>query len=287
MAVIVVAAGATLVWWERRVENPVLPLSMLTRDELKPLFTLSLVLGFCMFAITFYAPLLFQGGFGLTPHQAGLLVTPLAVAITIGSIINGRIVWRLSSPKIMLYFGLAFFALAAAALTRTTAASSHGFIVAAMAMAGFGLGWLMPNLTLFIQASAPRPQLGVATAMLQSARMIGGMIGMALIGALVSHLYVRDVNNLLATGGHSSTAGLLRDPQILVDPALAERFGQALMRTGENAAALLESARTSLVDAVHDSQWLVALIAIAAVWIVRRAPSIGVHRQAKTPGDHQ
>ena len=79
-----VVAGIALIWWERRTANPILPLSMFTHDSLKPLFTLSLIMGFCMFAIMYYAPLLLQGGFGLSPKEAGMLITPLAVFITVG-----------------------------------------------------------------------------------------------------------------------------------------------------------------------------------------------------------
>ena len=62
-------SGAALIWWERRCENPVLPLDMFTHRSLAPLFALSLMMGFCMFAVMYYAPLMFQGGFGLSPTK--------------------------------------------------------------------------------------------------------------------------------------------------------------------------------------------------------------------------
>lgn len=53
-----------------------------------------------------YAPLMFQGGFGLSPNDAGLLVTPLAVCITVSSIANGYIVPHLRHPNVMVHLGL-------------------------------------------------------------------------------------------------------------------------------------------------------------------------------------
>lgn len=85
---VVLASAAALIWWERRSPNPLLPLAMFSHRSLAPLFALSATMGFCLFAVTYYAPLMFQGGFGLSPNAAGLLVTPLAVCITIGSIIT-------------------------------------------------------------------------------------------------------------------------------------------------------------------------------------------------------
>lgn len=271
-------SGTALIWWERRSANPMLPLSMFTHRSLKPLFTLSLIMGFCMFAVMYYAPLLLQGGFGLSPKEAGMLLTPLAVFITVGSIINGRIVIRLPSPNIMLYAGLGAFCAAALALTQTTITTPHTLIAAIMMLAGLGLGLLLPNLTLLAQASAPRVQLGVATAMLQSTRMIGSMLGIALIGALVSHRYTRNVNDMLQTGNGKQWASWLSDPQVLVNHALAGKFNMAVQSAGRNASTWLEGARIGLVNAIHSSQWLIAVIVVLAIWVVRRVPVISLHR---------
>ncbi len=271
-------SGAVLIWWERRCANPILPLSMFTHTSLKPLFALSLIMGFCMFAVMYYAPLLLQGGFGLSPKEAGMLLTPLAVFITVGSIINGRIVTRLPSANAMLYVGLSCFCAASLALAHITVDTPHSLIAAIMMLAGLGLGLLLPNLTLLAQASAPRVQLGVATAMLQSTRMIGSMLGIALIGTLVSHRYTRNVNEMLQSGNDTQWVSWLNNPQVLVNHALAEKFGAAVQSAGQNAATWIEGARISLVNAIHTSQWLIAFITVFAALIVRRIPVISLHR---------
>jgi MFS family permease len=138
-------------------------------------------------------------------------------------------------------------------------------IILAMVAGGIGIGLLLPNLTLFAQASAPRTQLGIATAMLQSTRMIGSMLGTALSGALVHHVYVRNVD------------GRLRDPQILVDHGLAMRFVGSMSQTGQDGLALLSGARQALVHAIHISQWVVLLMLVSA-WIVAwRTPRLSLH----------
>jgi EmrB/QacA subfamily drug resistance transporter len=278
LAAVGAASGIALLWWERRCANPVLPLGMLTHRSLKPMFALSLIMGFCMFAVMYYAPLMFQGGFGLSPNQAGLLLTPLAVFITVGSIINGRIVTRLSSPNAILYVGLGLFWLAALALTQVTGATPHTLIAVIMMLGGAGLGLLLPNLTLFTQASAQRAQLGVATAMLQTTRMIGGMLGMALVGTLVSHRYAQGVNDMLRAGGAEHWARWLDDPQILVSTALAEKFNAEVLRAGQDAATILAGARTALVNAIHSSQWLVVAFMVLALWMLREVPPVNLHR---------
>ncbi|HEX8986647.1 MAG TPA: MFS transporter [Rhodocyclaceae bacterium] len=280
LAAAALAAALALVWWERRCANPVLPLDMFSHPSLGPLFALSLTMGFCLFAVTYYAPLMFQGGFGLSPNEAGLLVTPLAVCITIGSIINGRIVSRLPSPNVMLYVGVALYWVAAVALTQTTAATPHARVIAVMALAGLGLGSLLPNVTLAAQATAPRSQLGIATAMVQSTRMVGSMLGTAVVGMLVTQTYAWRVGGMVAGGADTAWAGWLAEPQLLVDHALAARFGAAATAAGRDAAALLDGARGMLVGAVHASQWLVAGVLVLALFWVRRIPPIDLHRPA-------
>lgn len=268
-----------LIKWELHCDYPILPLAMFTHRSLLPLFILSLTMGFCMFAVMYYAPLLFQGGFGLAPDQAGLLVTPLAVSITVGSIINGRIVTRLAVPNRMLHAGIALFFASSLALTQANASTPHALVALSMMLGGLGLGLLMPNLTLFVQACAPRSQLGVSTAMLQSTRMIGGMLGTAIIGTQVAHAYASGIRKLAETANGTRWAGRLADPQILVNNPFATKFSADALHSGQNAALLLGRARMAMVDAIHGSLWLVAACLFLAFWLVRIVPPISLHHR--------
>ena len=271
---------AALLFWEKRCANPLFPLAMFTHRALGPLFTLAVTMGFCMFAILYYAPLLFQGGFGLMPNEAGLLVTPLAVFITVGSIVNGRIVTKLQAPNALLHVGLGLFLMSTLALTQTSPSTSHGAIALTMITGGLGLGMLLHNLTLMAQYSIPRTQLGVATAMLQSMRMVGNMMGTALAGALISNLYAARMYAMLELHRSAQWSSWLADPQILVDRAKAARF---IANAGLDANTLLTGARDALIDAIHGSQWMIAGLLALSFYLVRRIPPISIHRVVDQP----
>ncbi|KPC53074.1 Multidrug resistance protein 3 [Amantichitinum ursilacus] len=277
--VVAVVATAGLLWWEKRCPHPILPLDMFRHASLAPLFALSLVMGFCMFAIMYYAPLMFQGGFGLSPNQAGLLITPFVVCITVGSILNGRIVTRLPKPNLILYVGFVFFALSAFGLTQTVVSTGHPLLVATMMSGGIGVGLLLPNLTIFAQETAPRTQLGIATAMLQSTRMIGGMLGTALIGTFVSHHYASGVADALQAAQAGQWTRALQDPQILVNPDSAAKF---IAQAGSAAAPLLQAAREVLVEAIHGGQYVVLAMMLVALFLVTRVPDIKLKRRSVT-----
>lgn len=274
LMVLSVLAFMGLWQWSRRCENPILPFDMFRNPALAPLFVLGVLGGFTMFALLLYAPLLFQGGFGYSPKEAGLLVTPLVVCITIGSIVNGRIITRIPHPNSMLYAGFAMLAMALLGLSQATRGMHHNVLLGLMLCAGLGLGFILPNLTVFAQQTAGRSHLGIATAMLQSLRMVGGMVGTALVGTLVTRSYTSGVTTALASANASDWAGKMIDPQILIDKTAQAELLTNLQQAGHNGALLLEQARASLVGAIHLGLLLAAIAALVGIWRARRVPPI-------------
>ncbi|WP_371258366.1 MDR family MFS transporter [Cupriavidus sp. GA3-3] len=245
---------------------------------LAPLFRLAVFTGFTMFALLLYAPLLFQGGFGYSPKEAGILITPLVVCITAGSILNGRIVTRIHRPNTMLYAGFGMLAVSCLGLSQATRSMPHGVLLTIMLIGGFGLGFIMPNLTVFAQQTAGREHLGIATAMLQSLRMVGGMVGTAIVGTLVTRSYTGGVEHALSAANAGQWTARMADPQVLIDKASQVALLGQLEQAGHNGALLLEQARVSLVSAIHLGLVVAAVAAALGVWCARRVPSIKLTR---------
>ena len=275
-----VVAGIALWQCERRATHPILPLSMFADVRLSSLFVLSLLAGGAMFSMLFYAPLLFQGGFGLSPGNAGALVTPLVVCITVGSITNSRIITRLRKPNRMLWLGFGLMALGSIGVMLAQRTTPVWLLSTCMASAGLGLGYILPNLTVFGQEQAGRQLFGTVTAMLQSLRMIGGMAGTALTGAVISHVYQMRIQTELAAGHMSSWFGALSNPQILVDHQDETRLVAQLVRSGHNGQ-IIELARDALVTAVHAGLAIAVVAAVWGVWQCRRVPSIQFSKDKK------
>lgn len=275
-------SAVVLIEWEKRCPEPLLPLAMFRDRSLASLFILSFFVGCLMFALLFYVPLMLQGGFGMTPREAGLAVTPLVVCITLGSIVNGRIVMRLSRPNYMLYSGFGLLAVCAAGLAMTSITTSVWLMSLYMIAGGFGLGFVMPNLTVFAQHVAGRSLLGISTAMLQSTRLIGAMLGTALVGALVTHSYVQGVYRAVPDAALAPWGNALINPQVLVNKDIQSDFIAQLFRHDLNGAAFIEAARISLVDAVHVGLLVMLAVAIiATIWVVR-LPFINLKRRSES-----
>jgi EmrB/QacA subfamily drug resistance transporter len=279
LLVLSIASAYALWQWEKRCPTAILPVDMFRNPSLAALFTLAVLGGFTMFSLLFYAPLLFQGGFGMSPKEAGLVITPLVVFITIGSIANGRVISRVRNPNLMLYVGFALLALACLGVVVATRSMPQWLLMSFMVLGGLGLGFVMPNLTIFAQQTAGREHLGIATALLQSLRMIGGMIGTALTGTLVSHMYASGVRSALDNERASQWFTDLGDPQILINHEAQARVLSELAQAGHNGAVLLESARETLVAAIHLGLAMAAIIAVVSVWQSRRVPPIKLQRK--------
>jgi MFS family permease len=181
----------------------------------------------------------------------------------------------------MLYAGFSMLALACLGLSQATRGMSHQLLLCMMLLCGFGLGFIMPNLTVFAQQTAGRAHLGIATAMLQSLRMVGGMIGTAVVGTLVTHSYIGGVHDALQKAGAGEWQERMADPQILIDHAAQASLLSQLQAAGHNGALLLEQARLSLVSAIHIGLALAAVIAVLGLWRSRRVPPIKLERAVK------
>jgi EmrB/QacA subfamily drug resistance transporter len=277
LGVCVAVCAVALLMVERRATHPMIPLDLFRDAQLVTLFTLSTLSGFVMFSLIFFAPLLLQGGFGLSPQQAGLLATPIALFIAIGSFINTRIVIHLPKPTLILSIGFGLLLLASMALALSDASTPHVWIEIPMAGIGIGLGFILNNLNVFGQEIAGRERFGITTALLQSTRMVGGMLGTSVVATIVQHHYREIVTQTMRVLGAPAAATWLprfSDPRILIDPALRAQALADLSRAGLDGPALVESARAALVQSIHIGVMLTAVAALSAALIVRRIAGI-------------
>jgi len=76
-------------------------------------------------------------------------------------------------------------------LTLTFSASSPGWwILLTMSLCGIGLGFLLPNFTLFMQMLAEQRDVGVASALIQTTRALGSAFGTAIVGIAVARISI-------------------------------------------------------------------------------------------------
>jgi hypothetical protein len=217
-----------------------------------------------MFTLLFYLPLLLQGSYGYSPKDAGLLITPLALSITLGAIVNSRIVTRLRNPNLLPLAGFVALLLACIGLSLAGRQASFNTLLMLILLAGVGLGFILLNLTVFTQTLAERQFLGIATALTQSLRLVGGLLGTAAMGVLVNLLYVSHLNRVFLAAGQEGELARYIDPQVLLN--------STSVIAGDNLQ-LLELARDALARSVGVGLLMCAGLGVIALLIlVRLAP---------------
>lgn len=262
-----------LILWERRVDNPLIPMSMFAHRGLAIMFILSFCMGLVMFSLLIYVPLLLQGGFGLNPQQVGVLITPMVVCITVGSMTNSRMVVRMSHPTRILYAGFAFLVVSCVGLMIVDEETHRAVLVAVLMGAGIGLGFILPNLNIFVQEMAGRTLLGISTAVLQSIRMVGGMVGTTLVGTVVAQCYIYFVQALGQGEAADRWLPRLQDPQVLVNQTNQSEFVAEMQRLGLHGEPFLLAARDALITSIHIGLGVVLLFALVGlVWVYRMPP---------------
>jgi EmrB/QacA subfamily drug resistance transporter len=183
IAATAVLSGALLAK-ERRAPDPIVPFHLL-RTRAVAVASAALFLGTAaLFAVTVFVPLFLQTAAGATPTEAGLLLIPAMLGITLSTTLSGRRMARTGRYK---RFPIAGLALMTAALVLLAAFADEASPVAtgiALAVFGLGFGMVTQILVVAVQNSVERRELGVATATTGFFRALGGAIGAAVLGAV-------------------------------------------------------------------------------------------------------
>ncbi|MFP3801621.1 MFS transporter [Paraburkholderia sp. SIMBA_027] len=260
---------------EQRAAAPIIPLYLLRNRQIATLLCLSLFTGAIMFSMIFFTPLLLQAGFNLSATQAGKLSTPLAACIAVGSLLNTSMVTRIKRPAYILTTGFALLALASRGIACIDSANAAIFLELALFSGGMGLGLILNNLNIFAQEIAGRDNVGIATSLLQSTRMVGALAGVSMLGSWINRRYVSGlpaVLDALPGEGNRRWIAQLGDPQILVDTDKQLHVLRALTVAPFSGISLLDGLRTMFVSVLHCGFNFVAALAAAAfllTWTVR------------------
>jgi EmrB/QacA subfamily drug resistance transporter len=202
---IAVVAGAVYV--EARVAvEPIIPLRLF-RDRTTALATsASVLIGVAMFGATVYLSQYFQIARGMTPTHAGLMTVFMVGGLVISSMVTGRIITRTGTWKRYLVGGMVAVVIGLALLSRIDETTPLAVLGFDMAVLGLGLGATMQNLVLAVQNNTAQADMGAASSLVAFFRSLGGSIGVAALGAVLSHQVATKVSaGLTAMGAPADT----------------------------------------------------------------------------------
>ncbi|WP_245718260.1 MFS transporter [Nocardia miyunensis] len=170
---------------ELRSRNPLLPMRLFTNRSLSIGSVVVLVNFFAMFGVLFFLTLFLQSVQGFSPIEAGVRVVPLSVSLMVAAPVGGLITERIG-PRAPMVAGLFAAAAAMALLTRLEPGSSYSTVWPALVLLGLGIGFVMTSSSDAIIGNADVDDAGIAGGLQSTALQLGGVMGTAILGSVMS-----------------------------------------------------------------------------------------------------
>lgn len=183
------ASALAFVLVERRAEgrggSPMLPLELFGNPTFSAGTLAGMALTFCVYGQLFLLSLFFGDVLGYSAVTTGLAFLPLAFVTFGASVLSGRLTARvgLRGPLVA---GLVLAGLGSFLLVVVGEGSSYALVLPNLLLVGFGGGLILPPATAAVVSSAPAERAGIASAVVNASRQASGVLGVALLGALVA-----------------------------------------------------------------------------------------------------
>lgn len=170
---------------ESKAKEPILPMYLFKNRTFTFLNLIGFFMSIGMFGAITFVPFFMQGIVGVSASESGTIMTPMMISMIITSIIGGQLVYKIGI-KSQIITGMLVMAGGFLLLTTLDLDTSKLVATSFMAIIGLGMGLVMPILTLALQESFSKEELGVVTSSSQFFRSIGGTFGITMLGAVMN-----------------------------------------------------------------------------------------------------
>jgi MFS transporter, DHA2 family, multidrug resistance protein len=288
-AVALIAAGvvvlAVLPLVERRIARsggqPLADLQLFESPGFRWGTILATLVSFAMFGIFFALPQYFQGVRGADALGSGIRLLPMIGGMLVGMVAGTRLSSpraggrpALAGPRALITAGYLLMAVAMVLGALTSLGSSTGYVLGWVALAGLGLGLVMPSAMGVALGALSAERSGAGSALLTAMRQVGSTIGVAVLGTVISNSYSSGV---AATAARlPSAAGAAVRSSLSSGVAAAGKLGSS---------ALLGTVRSSFVHGMDLMLWTCGGVAVAcALLAVIALRAGGAQGTAGEPG---
>lgn len=248
-----VAAAAAFVLAETKAENPILPLHLFRNDIVTISNIIGFIMNFGMMGALIYESFFVQGVLGISATYAGYVTMPMSIVMVVSSSITGQLISKKGKYKRYAVIGIPVMV---AGMVCMVFMNSIPTTILSMSIFGFGLGLGMPVFSLASQNAVSHTELGAVTASSQLFRNLGGTIGIAVMGTVMSSTLK---GNLIQAAQSPAAPDLTKlDPQ-LASQLQAFANPQALMnkplleQTQAHLPADVQPLFTQLIDTIRDA----------------------------------
>ncbi|HEY3722192.1 MAG TPA: MFS transporter [Acidimicrobiia bacterium] len=290
---------ATFVWWESHTDHPMLDVRFFKNPRFSAASSGIALLFFALFGSIFLLTQYLQFTLDYSPLAAGIRLLPFALTMMVVAPLSAKVVERIGT-KVTVTSGLTIVTVALVTFTGLQANSSYASdVVWRFVLLGIGMALTMAPATESVMGSLPLAKAGVGSAVNDTTRQVGGALGVAIIGSVLSSTYGSKISDFFASrsknvpanlkpqlatardaahsslGGAKAVAESLPHQKLPLPASLVEQLARDLNHV----------ANQGFVDAMHAGVLVAAgatLIGavVAVIWLPARARADDVEEQA-------
>ena len=253
---------AAFLWWQRRSANPLIDLGLFRDQRFTFGTTLAVLATFALFGLMFTLPQYFQAVLGSDALGTGVRLLPMIGGLLIGTRLVGKVVER-AGRRAALIVGCVLLSGSIGAGALTSMGTAYGLSSIWIVGVGLGVGFVLPTSMAIATDALDPAHAGSGSALLQALRQVGGTIGIALLGTVLSAAY----RGHLQLDGVSISAADAARSSVSSGVVAASHSDQ-----------LLESVRSSFVYGMDMVLVVCALVALGSVVLAL------IYRDRPTPG---
>ncbi|HEX2039948.1 MAG TPA: MFS transporter [Acidimicrobiales bacterium] len=229
-AVVLVA----FLWWERRVEEPMLDIGLFRNARFSAASAAITLTFFAMFGSFFLMTQYMQFVLGYTALEAGVRMTPMAAVMMVFAPTSARLVEKVGT-KAVVGAGMAIAGVGLGLTSLLTPDSTYLNLLGTMVVMSTGMALTMAPATESIMGSLPPAKAGVGSAVNDTTREVGGALGVAVLGSVMSSVYTSTMPDGLPAAARESIGAAM---------AIAGQAGEAPGRV------LAAAASNAFVDGI-------------------------------------
>jgi EmrB/QacA subfamily drug resistance transporter len=274
-----------LVAFENRQAHPMVEFGIFRSTAFLAANVITFVLSFGMFGVFFFLTLYMQNVLGYSAIQAGLRSSPTTALIIVSAPLAGRLTGRFGArPVVFTGLVLVGIALLLNAL-RLTPYSPYSTLLLSFILTGIGMGAAMSPLSTVAMGAVDRAKAGVASGVLGMTRQLGGVFGVALLGAIFAHRSHTHVTESVAALPVPDAV----KAQIVANASLGKGGGALANATPDLVARIKDAVLSGVVSGLTDTMMVAAVacfVGAALALLLRRpaeetesAPSAQAHEE--------
>jgi len=249
---------ATFVFAELRARHPMMDVRLFENSRFTAASISTALVFFALFGVLFFLTQYLQFVLGYGTLEVGVRLIPVAGALIVSAPLSARLTERLGT-KAVVTAGLLLVAAGLAVLATASTATGYGVVVTSLVVIGLGMGTTMAPATEAIMGALPRARAGVGSAVATTLRQVGGVLGVAVLGSLLSSVYGARIGDTL----HGLPAGVVSAARDSVGAAtgVAARIG------GDAGQQLTAAAHSAFIHAMDVTVLVGAGVALAGALV--------------------